>query len=138
MLVAFFFGLSAVAGEINFIAAENGNVDFVNGMLTISEGSAVITDCVSLPRTIRFEAQMPNPAEGAPSYGVGQVWFSSDYENEFDRVAFAVRGEKIQEVLMYDFKQRQPPSPELFKEKGIKIPFPQRDLHFKTSDGPLK
>jgi len=26
----------------------------------------------------------------------------------------------------------------LFKEKDIKIPFPQRDLHFKSSDVPLK
>ena len=26
----------------------------------------------------------------------------------------------------------------LFKEKGIKIPFPQRDVHFKSSDVPLK
>jgi hypothetical protein len=113
-----FLILSTGFGEINFIAAENGIVSFENGMLSVSDGSAVAADCIALPRTIRFEARMPDPAEGAPSYGIGQVWFSSDYGNEFDRIAFAVRGEKIQEVLMYDFQQRRPPSPELLAEKG--------------------
>ena len=56
---------------------------------------------------------MPEPSKGSPDYHTGQVWFMVDYGGEFDRLAFAIRGGRIQDILAQDYKQRTPPSPKL-------------------------
>lgn len=110
--------LQAAGESLKFESREGAIIQHVGNEIIVQDGSAVIKGSPSVPRVLEFEAQMPSPQSGLPSFGIGQIWFSCDYKNEFDRVAFSIRGERLQEVLMYDFQQREPPSPELFKKSG--------------------
>jgi hypothetical protein len=82
-------------------------------VLNTTGGSIAIKEMLNIPYTLRFKAQMPHPEQGPPDFNIPQVWFSVDYSNELDRLAFALRGGALQSVTVYDFQQRVPPSAKL-------------------------
>lgn len=97
----------------DFVPVENAKFQTARGTLTVADGGLRSAAAPELAYELSFEAWMPEPSVGAPDFGVGQVWFSVDYGGEFDRLAFAIRGGKMQDVLVCDYAQRRAPSPEV-------------------------
>jgi len=94
-----------------YLPVEGAMASAKRGELIVLDGGLMGAAVPDVPYGLSFEAQMPQPSVGAPDFGVGQVWFSVDYGGEFDRLAFAVRGGKLQDTTTFSYAQRQPPAP---------------------------
>ena len=106
---------ATMAGSITYqgaqyVPVEGAVASVTNGEIIVSDGGLMGAAALDDPYELSFEAQMPKPSVGAPDFGVGQVWFSVDYGGEFDRLAFAVRGGKLQDTTTFSYAQKQPPS----------------------------
>ena len=60
----------------------------------------------AVPYELRFEALVPNAGQGEPDFGTPQIWFSVDYRDQQDQLAFSLRGGRLQDAIAYDFYQR--------------------------------
>jgi hypothetical protein len=69
------------------------------------EQSHLVRKDLTPPYQIRFKARMPQASKGIPDFGIPQVWFSSDYISEFDRLAFSIRGGDTPGLFLYDYQQ---------------------------------
>ena len=74
-------------------------------ILTVSSESVALAAAPALPFELSFEALVPEVGSKEPDFGVPRVWFSVDYREAQDQLAFALRGGRLQDAMAYDFYQ---------------------------------
>lgn len=97
---------SCLAGNLSWKIGDQTLMPRAGETVAVPSDAMALTAAPTVPYELRFEALVPRVGQGEPDFNTPQIWFSVDYRDKQDQLAFSLRGGRLQDAIAYEFYQR--------------------------------